>query len=135
MRPVTHQFRRIAVLTGLTAAFVVAVPLYATAFIGGTVTSTTLNIRLPGKPSGILKGAYVSGEDISLTGPCRRWNSSYTTAISNFNMFTLKASGQTTAQIQTKIALSRTWCQVWHDKTTPGTFAAGWVNASFVALQ
>lgn len=111
-------------------------PLHASAFVGGTVDTsnatpplTALNARMQPKPTAAISVAIPHGTDISLTGPCRRYNASYTTILNTFNLQTTPK-----AQAQAKMGFPRVWCAVWVE-TQPGTFKTRWVSAKFVNLQ
>ena len=116
-------------------AFTLAAPAHASAFIGGTVETssasppgTPLNARTQPKPSAPVWLALPNTGTISLTGPCRRYNAAYTAVVASFNL-------QTTVKTiaQPKMVLSRTWCAVWVEKPS-GSFSQRWVSAKYVSL-
>jgi hypothetical protein len=101
----------------------------ANAFGSARVTSTTLNIRLLPKPTAPIRGTYSFHNIISLTGVCKRYNSSYTTVISSFNFHLGSGS---VAYYTGLLSLSRTWCQTYHNKFNVLVYEIGWVNASYL---
>ena len=120
----------------VTLAALLAAPAFASAFIGGTVDTTMgtpamspLNVRVQPKPTALIWTSLPHTSDVSLTGPCRRYNASYSAIIKSFNVKNLSK-----AVAQPKMQMPRTWCQVWVEKPTTA-FSARWVNANFVTLQ
>jgi hypothetical protein len=113
-----------------------AATLHASAFVGGTVDTSNatpalsaLNARAQPKPSSPVWLALPHGSDVSLTGPCRRYNASYSAIVNSFNINTLPK-----AQAQAKMGFPRVWCAVWVEKPM-GVFKQRWVHANFVTLQ
>jgi hypothetical protein len=109
---------------------------HASAFVGGIVDTsnatpplTALNARVQPKPTAAISVAIPHGSNLSLTGPCRRYNASYTTILSAFSLKTTPK-----AQAQAKMGFPRVWCAVWAE-TQPGQFQTRWVSAKFVTLQ
>lgn len=117
------------------AAFVVPTTLQASAFIGGTVNTATavppnspLKVRMLPKPTAAVWTIVPHGANISLTGPCRRYNAAYTAVLATYNLHSL-----TKAQGQAKMSLPRVWCAVWVEKPS-GSFSQRWVHANYVTL-
>ena len=126
--------RRSIIASAILATLITA-PALASAFIGGIVDTSAgtpplspLNVRTQPKPSAPLWMSLPHTSNVSLTGPCRRYNSSYSAVLSSFNVKNLSK-----AVAQPKMQRPRTWCQVWVEKPA-GAFSARWVNANFVML-
>jgi hypothetical protein len=113
-----------------------AAPLVAGAFVGATVNTSgapgpstqPLTVRSQPGSSQPSLGFINDGDNASLGGKCRRYN----TAWSSFTSFNLKKL--TKAQATPKMAQSRTWCQLQFEPT-PNVFKAGWANANYLDLQ
>lgn len=108
---------------------------HASAFIGGMVDTSVatpslslLKVRVLPKPSAAVWTSLAHGTNVSLTGPCRRYNAAYSAVLGTYNLHTM-----TKAQGQAKMNLPRVWCAVWVEKPS-GNFTQRWVHASYVKL-
>jgi hypothetical protein len=123
-------------IPAIAIATLAASTLQASSFVGGTVSTanatpafSALNARTQPKPSAPLWLAIPDGTSISLTGPCRRYNASYSTILNTFNLKTTPKQ-----QAQAKMGFPRVWCAVWVEKPA-GSFSQKWVHANFINLQ
>ncbi len=128
--------RSIRALSMYTLVILASAPAASSAFIGAIVNTAAapgpagqpLHVRAaPGgsKPSW---GWINDGDNASLTGKCRRYNPAWT----SFSAYDLNNYGL--AQRQARMKQTRTWCQVWFEKS-PGVFKGGWANANFMFIQ
>jgi hypothetical protein len=111
-------------------AFTLAAPAIASAFWPGTVNGVpsgqTLSIRQTASPTGLQVGDANNGDDVSLTGRCRKLKPNGSTQ-SNFR---IDVPG-TVAWRTAKMSQPRTWCQIWFE-VTPSDFQAVWARGSFI---
>jgi hypothetical protein len=116
--------------TAFIACALIAAPAIASAFWPGTVSGVpsgqTLSIRQTASPTGLQVGDANNGDDVSLTGRCRKLKPNGST-LSNFR---IDVPG-TVAWRTAKMSQPRTWCQIWFE-VSPSDFKAVWARGSYI---
>lgn len=118
------------VATFALCAALAATPAIASSFWPGTVSGVpsgqSLTIRKFPSPTAIQVGSANNGDDMSLTGRCRRLKPNGSTLVN----FRIDVPG-TVAWRTAKMSQPRTWCQIWFE-VSPSNYKAVWARGSFI---
>jgi hypothetical protein len=105
-------------------------PAIASSFWPGVVSNVpsgqTLAIRQTPSPMGLQLGSANNGDDVSLTGRCRKLKPNGST----LNNFRIDVPG-TIAWRKAKMSQGRTWCELWFE-VAPSDYKAVWARGSYI---